>query len=305
MPKLVSICIPTYGRVEILKNSIESIFNSNVSSELYEICISDNSPTDETKDMLEHFFSGKTNIVYRKSTCEGFYNSIEALKLGSGLFLKLHNNYTMVNDRFEEFLNSVRCYDGKEAVLFFTFGSMKSNNLKMEYDSFDQFMYGINYLSTWSTSFGIWKCDFDRLISKVQVDKMFPHTSLLFKLTDKKKYIVDDGMYFENQTLNKKGGYNLPETFGVRFLGMCKKLLDEECISKKTYDKIKLEIFNFISEWFSNVKKYPQKYSFSFEKWEDIISSLYGKRAVYKIRWNCFYRSVRTKISSIVNIFHH
>ena len=91
---IVSICIPTYGRVEILKNTLDSIFSQCVESAKFEVCISDNSPTDETEQMLKLYFSDKTNLVYSKSTSEGFINSIEALKLGDGKFLKLHNNYT-------------------------------------------------------------------------------------------------------------------------------------------------------------------------------------------------------------------
>ncbi len=287
MHKLVSICIPTYGRVEILKNTLESFYSVDISENAYEICISDNSPTDETKEMLERFFSNKTNIVYKKSKCEGYYNSIEALKLGRGTFLKLHNNYTKVNHKFVSFMECIDLYKDSDSVIFFTFGEKKMNEKKCEFKSFDEFMFFINCLSTWSTSFGLWKSDFDFLMRENRpLDKMFPHTSLLFRLTNKSKYVVDDVDYFENQDVGKKGGYNLPDTFGTRFLGMCELLLKNEIISEKTFDEIKMKILDFVSIWFFKVKFYPQKYYFSFDNWEKTIKILYDKKAVSYVKRN-------------------
>ena len=161
-------------------------------------------------------------------------------------------------------------------------------------------MYCISYFSTWSTSFGIWKSDIVRLMNEnIPLDKMFPHTSLLFALTDKSKYIVDDSEYFINQDVGKKGGYNLPETFGTRYLGMCKALLEKGSISEKTYKKIKKGILSFISTWLYKTRRYSEKYTFAFDNWKTTISSLYGKSAVLKIEGIYLAKYVIKKIRSI------
>ena len=283
---IVSICIPTYGRVEILKNTLDSIFSQNVSSDLYEVCISDNSPTDETKEMLDRFFADKTNICYSKSTCEGYYNSIESLKMGTGKYLKLHNNYTKFqNGNFEKFLKTIAGNEESKAVMFFTFGSIKQDSECIKYDSFDSFLDAISYYSTWSTSFGIWKPDFDNVMAQnIGLDKMFPHTSLLFGLCDKGEFVVDNTRYFDNQDVGKKGGYNLPETFGTRYLGMCQKLVSESKITEQTFQKIKSDILQFIAEWYVKVAYFGDKYAFSFTNWEEIIKSLYGYNGVNYIK---------------------
>ncbi len=300
MSKILSICIPTYGRVEILKETLKSFYATDLDSDLYEICISDNSPTDETKEMLELNFADKKNLVYRKSTCEGYYNSIEALKLGSGKFLKLHNNYTKVKNNFSSFFETINQCSDSDSVIFFTFGAIKANNEIRTYSTFNSFMYCISYFSTWSTSFGIWKSDFVRLMNEnIQLDKMFPHTSLLFALTDKSKYIVDDSEYFINQDVGKKGGYNLPETFGTRYLGMCKALLEKGSISEKTYKKIKKGILRFISIWLYKARCYPEKYTFAFDNWKTTISSLYGACAVFRVEMTCLVRYVTEKFRLI------
>ena len=294
---IVSICIPTYGRVEILKKTLDSIFSQNVNPELFEVCISDNSPTDETKKMLKEFFADKTNICYSKSTCEGYYNSIESLKLGSGKFLKLQNNYSEFNAKmFEKFISRLSDYEETKPVVFFAFGTLKQKEECCSYGTFDEFLNAISYYSTWSTSFGIWKRDFDSIMKRnVGLDKMFPHTSLLFELFDKNNYVVDNELYFDNQDVGKKGGYNLPETFGTRYLGMCKILLSENKIAEKTYQKIKTGILQFIADWYVSVTYFGDKYTFNYDNWENIITNLYGsygvkyiKQNAKKARWKVF-----------------
>lgn len=278
---IVSICIPTYGRVEILKKTIFSIITQNIDSSLYEICISDNSPTGETEEMLQTLFSDQKNIIYKKSKCEGYLNSIEALKMGRGKLLKLHNNYTcFIDGALSSFISVVKALP-KSCVIFFSNGTLTDEKLPKEFNSFDSFLNFIHYYSTWSTSFSIVKDDFDSLLSKnIELDKMFPHTSLLFALTDNDKYIVDDSLYFDNQDVGKKGGYNLPITFGARYLLMVEKLKDENNITTETNEKIKKEILNFISDWYVKVRVYKDKYFFDYSNWKLTIKGIYGDRGV-------------------------
>lgn len=300
---ILSICIPTYGRVEILHNTLDSIFSQNFNSGLFEVCISDNSPTDETKVMIDKFFFNRENIYYKKSTCEGFLNSIEALKMGKGRFLKLHNNYTMFKEgSLQKIIDFVSAYDDEKTTLFFTFSSVKQDLDCVSYDSFDLFMKSISYFSTWSTSFGIMNKDFQNICSKdFKFDKMFPHTSLLFAMNSNKKFVVNNKNYFDNQDVGQKGGYNLPQTFGTRYIGMCKDLLLENKISEKTYDSIKLGILTFIADWYLNVKFFAKKYTFSFDNWESIVFDLYGKEGISFVKKNYRKKMIKYIIKRLLN----
>ena len=53
---LISICIPTNNRVDIVRETIKSLLAQPADANLYEICISDNSKTDETKGLLKMSF---------------------------------------------------------------------------------------------------------------------------------------------------------------------------------------------------------------------------------------------------------
>lgn len=281
---IVSICIPAYERVEITKKTIESIYNQNVDDSLFEICISDNSKNDNVKEMIYENFHGKENLVYKKSFCEGYLNSIEALKLGNGKYLKLHNNYTLFKKgKLNDFINSILKIS-EDDYIFFTFGLLNNDKDIVAYDSFDYFMKNISIYSTWSTAFGIWEKDFTSLYNKIEINKMFPHASLLFNLNNKKNYHIDNTEYFDNQDVGKKGGYNLPETFGTVFLSMVDELKNKESISESTKNLIRKDTLGFIAQWYLNVKIFHDKYTFLFDNWETIINQLYGNAGVIFIK---------------------
>lgn len=280
---LISICIPTRDRVDILRETLRSILAQDVDPALFEVCVSDNSPTDETKELMEKEFKDVPHLRYRKSECEGFLNSIEALRLGRGKLLKLHNDYSRwVPGGLAQMINSVRTYEKERPGMFFSLGAWPSEKKLSEQASFDRFLNEISYYSTWSSAFSIWKTDFDELMErKLPLDPMFPHTSLLFALTDKRLYVVDYGAYAENLPLKKKGGYNLIDNFVRIYLTMVADLLRKKKISRETYRKIEHEIIKFAAIWFAIVLL-DKRFLFTFENKEALIAKTCGTWAVWK-----------------------
>ncbi len=287
----VSICIPTCKRSEIIDIMLQSIYSQGVDSSLFEVCISDNSETNETKNLIENKYGNISNLVYKKSNCKGFMNSIEALKLGSANILKLHNDYSKFKPgMLQKFIDSVRYNQSEDFQIFFSMGSLKNKNKQLTFDNFNDFLGNIHYYSTWSSAFSINKSDFDKLmLSGIAVDRMFPHTTLLYSLYDKKKYIVDDVAYVENLPLKKKGGYNLIDNFVRIYLTMTLNLLSQGVIGKCTYDKIQYGIIKFCAYW-ENIVKFDDKYFFSFDNKEKIILETCGHCDVmcYKL-WSVYY----------------
>lgn len=286
---VVSICIPTKKRVDIVRETLKSLLSQDADKTLYEICISDNSETDETKNLIEKEFSDVSNLRYRKSDCQGFLNSIEALKLGNGKLLKLHNDYSKFKPgALKDIIDASRKYSDEHDMIFFSMGSVNGPKTISKYTNFDSFLNFISYMSTWSSAFSIWKKDLDKLIQKkIQVDSMFPHTTLLFSLTDKNRYIVDNREHVESIPLKKKGGYNLIDNFVRIYLTMVRGLLMDKSIGKHTYDKIENGIIKFCACWYAIVKTNPN-FTFSFENKEQLISNQCGKLAVCRF-WIYFY----------------
>lgn len=65
---LLSICIPTYNRAEYIGHALDSVLNqlSEHTSQLIEICISDNASTDNTEDII--------GLKKESTTCSIYYN---------------------------------------------------------------------------------------------------------------------------------------------------------------------------------------------------------------------------------------
>lgn len=289
---LLSICVPTFKREHIVQKMLRSIYSQKVDHDLFEVCITDNSETDETKNMIEQEFLGIDNLFYKKVTCKGFLNSIEALKSGHGKFLKLHNDYSIFKPgALQKMLDIIKKYETSKPEIFFSMNELKNYKVISEFSSFDKFMYNINYFSTWSTSFSIWKSDMERLMaSNVKVNYMYPHTTLLFHLTDKKQYIVDDFEYVINLQPPKKGGYNLIDNFVRIYLTMVEEdLLLKKCISQPTYNKIKKNIIKFAAFWYCEVN-HSDNYTFTFENHNKLIKNKCGVIGVVKFNiFNAWY----------------
>ena len=280
---LLSICIPTYKREYLVDQLLQTIYAQNCDRNLFEVCITDNSDTDETKDLIESKYQGYENLYYKKVLCKGFMNSTEALKYGHGLFIKLQNDYSMFREgSLQKLIDQVRTNLEERPLIFY---SLRGKENDQNYSDFDSFMRAINYLSTWSTSFAIWKEDLDRILATdIEPNYMYPHTTIMFHEHYKKSFLVDDYVYFENIEPKKKGGYNLVDNFVRIYLTMVKEdLLDKEHITQKTYDVIEGRIIRFVASCYVNLKDKPG-YTFKFDNMKKLIIDKCGA-VNYRLLW--------------------
>jgi hypothetical protein len=287
----LSICIPTNGRLDILKNTLDSIYSDlEVNYDEFEVVLSDNSNDDLLLKMLSSY-DKYPNIVYFKTTSEGFLNSINALKMAKGVFLKLHNNYTIFNKgALGKIISFIKNEITLKPSVFFSNGQLKKNDV-MRYNSFDSFIYDLSFWATWSSGFSIWKKDFDEY-SKMEVNKMFPHTSLLLSQNSKKNFLINDILLFVNQDIPKKGGYNLFETFAVIFLQMLDDCLKSNRITEKTFRHIKLDMFkNFLIIWYCNTKIVKNEYTFILSGIKSSMKVYYSSLSYYRMILSAYARA--------------
>jgi len=118
---LLSICIPTYNRCEILEKTILSIINSSGFCDEVEIVISDNCSIDNTKYVVNKYQSKYRNIVYHRNEVNILdKNFIKVLSLGSGEYLKLLNDTAIINEGVvETFLSNIKKHRNEKPALFF------------------------------------------------------------------------------------------------------------------------------------------------------------------------------------------
>lgn len=300
----LSICIPTYNRLEILKKTLDSIYAdlNGVEMEDFEVIISDNEPNHSTKETIEQF--NFENLHYYATTSSGFLNSFDVLKFGNGMFLKLHNNYTMFRKgSLKKMIIEIKENSIEKPVLFYTNGLRQFGKAE-RFESYDAFMYRLSYFSSWSSGFGIWKEEFENIKNIVEINNYFPQTSLLLTQTQKSNYIINDVPLFDNQDIPKKGGYNIFKVFSVDYVSLIEDAYNRKEISKKTFKKIKTDLLlNYISvRYFKTVIARMD----NFEK-NDIKESIkihYSTLMYYLMILTAFFAPVKTLIRKVKVFFY-
>jgi hypothetical protein len=269
---LLSICIPTRERCEILFETLTSLYNNNYSLNRFEVIVYDTSSNLDTKNMISSNFNF-SNLKYYKYENNGYLNLFECLKFGKGQFLKLHNDYSRFEENsIEKIVQFLEKHIIIKPVIFFSNGTLKVNG-DLEFNSLNLLINKITYLCSWSTMFGIWKEDFEYiLLSNEKVNDMFPHTSLMFQLSFKNKFILNDRSFVVNKQINNKGGYNIFKVFSDDFLNLLKSQKSKKIISHHTYNKIKRKLLiDFFVKWYSQTVILPNNYTFDNSKIKNSI----------------------------------
>lgn len=109
-PKL-SICIPTYNRCEILKDSINEIIPILVDKDI-EICISNNSSTDKTHEYIERLLKSYPIIKYKKQPRNvGIdQNMIDVMLMATGEFiLPIGDDDKIIVEHIDKEILSLKC----------------------------------------------------------------------------------------------------------------------------------------------------------------------------------------------------
>ena len=104
----LSICIPTYNRIEQLDNCLNSIFiaSKNVTNFSFEVCVSDNGTQEDVSKIIKKY-ENYININFNKNDKNlGFaLNAIKAVSMGSGKYAWLIGNDDLLIPQALERLN--------------------------------------------------------------------------------------------------------------------------------------------------------------------------------------------------------
>lgn len=229
---LVSICIPCYKRLAQVRNTLRSIFelNAEVSISDYEVVITDNDSETELRAIIDEY-AQYPNLRYIPTQCEGFLNSYQALKNGRGNLLKLHNSQNMIRKgMLSEIINQAKQNLKQRPLIFHSNGFLEHHQL-VHYSDFNSFMDGLSYWSSWSGGMTIWRDDFER-IGDIEINPLFPHTSVFLTQYFKKDYIIDDRIMYDVQRVSKRGGHNKFEAFTVHYPSLVVKNCESGHISE-------------------------------------------------------------------------
>jgi acetyltransferase-like isoleucine patch superfamily enzyme/glycosyltransferase involved in cell wall biosynthesis len=285
---VLSICIPTYNRGDMLRLTLESIVcqAAFAGGDEIELIISDNASADNTGAVVAEFaaaFPGKIHYHRHPETILPDLNFEAALKMGNGQFLKLHNdNLTVIDGALAEIVKVVRATAAERPVITFTNGNQKAGNALEVMTSFDQFISRVSYFSTWMGGFGVWREEFRVMPDFVRYPELkLIHADVLFRLLAQgKRAIVLFDVYFIGQPVAKKSGYNIAEVFGRNYLGLLKEYVNNGLLSRAVFEQEKkLILLRHIIPYYFDQNNAFDKTGF-YEHMQDYVDDDYFYEAI-------------------------
>ncbi|PJJ11117.1 glycosyltransferase involved in cell wall biosynthesis [Flavobacterium sp. 1] len=276
---VISICIPANGRIEYVRNTLNSIYSEKNLFECdqndFEVIVSDNNSSKSLEILLKEF--RYSNFKYFYTECEGFMNSYFALTYGNGYFIKLHNSQEIFNPgALLTLISNVKSNLTKKPLMFFTAGLLKKGTI-CEYDNFNEFNYNLSYLSSWSNGISIWKEDFDLIDASASLNTLFPHTSIFFTQHYKNGFVINDQNLFTTQFIKKRGGHNKFHAFTIEYPSLIENACNKGYIKLDTKNKIFKDIlYNYLPLLFFNVK-IAKRETFSSEGFQNDIKVYFPK----------------------------
>ena len=305
--KKLSICIPTRNRAAFLARTIESIVCQHGFDDV-EIVISDNCSTDDTQKIcLDYVRRFPNNIVYSRNDEDILdANFPKALSMGSGEYLKLHNDTAIVKKgALDRMLNAISQAKAIGALPYFLNGNIDIGDVQRLVNGLDEFIGVTKYFNTWIATFGIWNESREEAL-RIMRDKS--HTSfgqswsLLHSICERPKVLVNNERIFDVQQIPKKGGYNVAKIFGNNYNELLKVYYESGKLSRTTYQVAKRDLLKFVNNYYFDVKR---QYSFEKTGYFKWLLPFYKWNLYFYINWiNMIRKKVRYRWKKLFPINH-
>lgn len=167
---LLSICIPTYNRAEILRDTLTQYTSCPEFDNDVELIISDNASTDHTGEVCLEFATKHDNVkYYRNKENVRDANFAIVLDYAQGDYIKLMNdNIYMPNEAIRQMKEQLRAYRKSRKPIFFVTGPVYERigcNF-MECNSLDAYVRHVSLFVTAISLFGAWREDWHEVKDK-------------------------------------------------------------------------------------------------------------------------------------------
>ncbi|MBR4624128.1 MAG: hypothetical protein IKO56_01160 [Alphaproteobacteria bacterium] len=297
---LLSICIPTNGIPELIFPVLDSIFvQTEVAQDLYEVVVMDNGNNQIFKQQMTDYAAKHDNLIYKQTDAHEFLSESECYKAAKGLFIKFINHRTkLLTGTLQYFVDFVRENEKERPSVYFSNGVIKDIKGIAEYDSFDGYVKGLSYWSSWSTGMGFWKDDFDKIPKDAEFNILFPHTTILFNERHKNKYIIDNIPHLYEIPIShaNKGRYNLFYAFGVEYVGLICDLYRESAITAETFLKVKKDNLRFIAGLYRDFVLNKDKCSYDLSGMDETLNVFYSLKTVKSMARKLLLRGCAGKV---------
>ena len=276
---MLSICIPTYKRLEYLKKTVESIICQDefIHSGQVELVISDNGSNDGTDAYLlelKRIYLDKILINNSDSNNGVFSNLLKAFSLANGTFLKLNNDTQLHNPGSLKFMldKLVEYREEKNTIILFSHGK-QHECLVSSYDNLDLLIKDFSFWITWAVPFGLQKHQFNLVENLFEAEDLsfFRHVKVIFNLVTKHgqsvRICAKEDIYSPVESKGK-GGYDLADAFVLEYLNMITDLYAKGLITRNTLKQERRSlIFKHTHPYIWNCKRNPADFTFSHKNY--------------------------------------
>lgn len=160
---LISICIPTYNRADVLNESLKRIVSNIDFDDSVELVISDNCSTDNTQEVVERYTKLYSNVKYFRNEINIYdKNFWLALSRGTGEYKKLQNdNLAFKNGALARMKKDVFDNLKNNRPLFFTGNTIytKKKNEIINCNSLNEYVEALSTFVTYISNFGAYSKD--------------------------------------------------------------------------------------------------------------------------------------------------
>lgn len=257
---ILSICIPTYNRCNLLKESLDNLINQIMKMNYkIEICVSDNCSTDCTAVLLNEYQQKfpflKINI--NQFNCGYDYNLCRAINMAIGTYIWTLSDDDIVLDYSIEYITSLilKYTDIKTSVIFvkpqfekkdiiYTVMEEMSSNSRVLTENIiknsDDILIHVNWLVSFVSAFVIRKEYIGDNLSRF-IGTGFIHTPMILNCIKKGNAIVTNNSHILCRQ-NNSGGYNIYKYFGTNIASIFNFYKENKIFYAETIDKV-------VTEW--------------------------------------------------------
>lgn len=304
---LLSICIPTNGVSRWVIPTLDNLYSLGSDESLFEVVVADNGG--EESDLAEPIkkFESHKNFRYIPTQAKGFYNIIENFLLTRGDFMIKLNHRCILHEGMIEYIfgQAEKYYDTKP-LMYFVNGHVGFQGVR-EYDTFNDFMYDLSYMSSLSEGLFFWREDLER-VPNIHFAPMSPNVSLMFDSRHKKHFVLDGSPICHDQDATGKYGYALFETFAVLYMDLINEVRIDGSITNRTFLKIKQDIFHFLFGCYIRMINDGAYENYTLDDMKESLSIYYSewdyKYIYYKMKYYLHPKDVwNKKTEKVLNLF--
>lgn len=298
---MLSLCIPTYNRAEILEGCLESIVEQEMFDYRTEIVISDNCSTDHTEEVCRKYAKKYNNIRYfRNEQNIKDQNFALSIQRAEGLLRKLTNDTTRYRAGALKFLLEAVSSNSNEQPLLFFLSNKLRNDTIIEAKSLDGLINCTGIGITWINSIALWADDCEDLtIFHNEAYTNMAQVPFLFSCFERhsKALIYEKKIMDITDVPNKNLTYGLFHVFHDNLLQYMQQALNERKISQECYDRFRKRILlDFFALWTVNQEIKKNCYQFSNENLKELVKEAYGKEKYY---WKYLFKRELIRIKTL------